>query len=184
MPAQARNALRQLEAYNVGPHDDQERREGRTRAQTRALNQQQATGLLASLGPINGDYTLRALIAEQKTLKKPNEIPAEHAKEPEPTTSAEARASAHADLWEGAINSEFEGLVGSVPERSNIVNAKWVFKWKPDVNGEILKAKARLVAKGFSQRYQIDFLEVFFTYCECCNNSSSRSIGKHAWVGS
>ena len=101
MPAQARNALRQLEAYNVGPHDDQERREGRTRAQTRALNQQQATGLLASPGPINGDYTLRALIAEQKTLKKPNEIPAEHAKEPEPTTIAEARASAHADLGRG-----------------------------------------------------------------------------------
>ena len=99
MLAQARNALRQLEAYNVGPHDDQERREGRTRAQTRALNQQQATGLLESLGSINGDYTLRALIAEQKTLKKPNEIPAEHAKEPEPTTIAEARASAHADLW-------------------------------------------------------------------------------------
>ena len=67
------------------------------------------------------------------------------------------------------MNLEFEGLlaagtftlVGSVPEGSNIVNAIWVFKWKTDVNGEILKAKARLVAKGFSQRYQIDFLEVF-----------------------
>ena len=94
----------------MGPHDDQELREGRTRAQTRALNQQQATGLLASLGPINGDYTLRALIAEQKTLKKPNEIPAEHAKEPEPTTIAEARASAHTDIWEGAMNLEFEGF--------------------------------------------------------------------------
>ena len=114
MLAQARNALRRLEAYNVGPHDDQERREGRTRAQTRALNQQQATGLLASLGPINGDYTLRTLTAEQTTLKRQNEIPAEHAKEPELTTIAEARASAHADLWEGAMDLEFEELLSLI----------------------------------------------------------------------
>ena len=41
------------------------------------------------------------------------------------------------------------------------MNAKWVFKRKTDVNGEILKAKARLVAKALSQRDRIDFLEVF-----------------------
>ena len=163
--------MKQIETSNVGPHGHEERREGRTRAQTRALNQQHATGLLATLGPVSGNHILRVLIAEQRTLKKPNEVAADPAKgaQPEPTTFAEARASVHAELWEGAMNSEFEGLlaagtfslVGSVPEGSNIVNAKWVYKWKTDSNGEILKAKARLVAKGFSQRYQVDFLEVF-----------------------
>ena len=69
-----RNTLKQIETYNVGPHDHEERREGRTRAQTRALNQQQATGLLATLGPVSGDHILRVLIAEQRTLKKPNEV--------------------------------------------------------------------------------------------------------------
>ena len=65
-PHQSRTALRHLEAYNMGPNDDQERREGRTRAQTRALNQQQATSSLATLGPVSGDENLRAVIAEQE----------------------------------------------------------------------------------------------------------------------
>ena len=67
------------------------------------------------------------------------------------------------------MNSEFEGLlaagtfslVGSVPEGSNIVNAKWVYKWKTDSNGEISKAKARLVAKGFRDN---DIRLIFSSY--------------------
>ena len=50
MPMKYRRAMRQLETYMTGPHDDEERREGRTRAQNRALSQQQATGLLSVLG--------------------------------------------------------------------------------------------------------------------------------------
>ncbi|CAM9235765.1 unnamed protein product, partial [Sphacelaria rigidula] len=55
----------------------------------------------------------------------------------EPTAVAEARASVHADLWEGSMNSELERLlaagnftlVRSASEESNIVNAMWLFKW-------------------------------------------------------
>ena len=121
---QYRRAMRQLEMYMTGPHDDEERREGRTRAQNRALSQQQATGLLSMLGPITEDEVIHALIAEQATLEKPSEVPLGPVQDagPEPTTFAEARASAHA--WEGAMMCEFHGLlvagtftlVGVVPE--------------------------------------------------------------------
>ena len=36
-----------------------------------------------------------------------------------------------------------------VPESINVVNAKWIYKWKTDAHGHIVKAKARLVANGF-----------------------------------
>lgn len=53
-------------------------------------------------------------------------------------------------------------LVDLVPGGTNMmVNAKWVSTWKTGANSEIFEAKARFAVKGFSQRYQIDFLEVF-----------------------
>lgn len=99
-PEHARNPLRPLEAYNVRIAA-QERMEDTTRGQARALNQQHMTGSLTWLVTSNGDQTLHAVIAEQRKLKRANEIPAEHAEELEPTTIAEARACAHADFWWG-----------------------------------------------------------------------------------
>ena len=168
MPMKYRRAMRQLETYMTGPHDDEERREGRTRAQNRALSQQQATGLLSVLGSITGNDVIHALIA---TLEEQSEVPLGPVQDagPEPTTFAEARASAHAHVWEGAMTCEFHGLleagtfmlVGVVPAGANVVNAKWIYKCKTDAHGHIVKAKARLVAKGFSQQWGVDFLEVF-----------------------
>ena len=41
------------------------------------------------------------------------------------------------------------------------MGSKWVYKWKTDASGAIVKAKARLVAKGFSQVEGVDFFETF-----------------------
>ena len=38
---------------------------------------------------------------------------------------------------------------------------KWLFKWKANQHGEVVRAKARLVAKGFSQREGIYYFETF-----------------------
>ena len=39
----------------------------------------------------------------------------------------------------------------------------WVFAWKFNEHGDVIRAKARLVARGFKQRKGIDFFETFCT---------------------
>jgi len=48
-------------------------------------------------------------------------------------------------------------LVNSVPKNFNVISCRWVFKYKRDSKGNIIKRKARLVARGFTQQYVIDF---------------------------
>lgn len=52
-------------------------------------------------------------------------------------------------------------VVDHVPKNANIITPKWVFKYKLDANGNIVKRKARLVARGFTQIYGIDFTVTF-----------------------
>ena len=42
-----------------------------------------------------------------------------------------------------------------------MISAKWVYSWKVNELGHIVRAKARLVARGFAQREGIDFFETF-----------------------
>ena len=42
-----------------------------------------------------------------------------------------------------------------------MISAKWIYTWKGDERGRVVKAKARLVARGFSQREGIDFFETY-----------------------
>ena len=70
-----------------------------------------------------------------------------------------------------AMRAEFKGLVGLnafefvdvVPDGVNVVSARWVFAWKVDKDGNIVKPKARLVARGFSQV----FLRNLCSYSGC-----------------
>ncbi|CAB1096430.1 unnamed protein product [Ectocarpus sp. CCAP 1310/34] len=67
------------------------------------------------------------------------------------------------------MSAEFEGLLRAgmfalavkAPIGCNVTNARWVYKWRADKTGKIVKAKARLVAKGFKQKYGVDYLETF-----------------------
>ena len=67
------------------------------------------------------------------------------------------------------MKAEFKGLVGLrafelvdvEPGGVNVVSARWVFAWKVDKDGNIVKPKARLVARGFSQVHAADFLETY-----------------------
>ncbi|CAB1114705.1 unnamed protein product [Ectocarpus sp. CCAP 1310/34] len=44
---------------------------------------------------------------------------------------------------------------------SNVIDSRWVYKWKADETGKKVKAKARLLAKGFKQKHGVDYLETF-----------------------
>ncbi|CAN0320183.1 unnamed protein product, partial [Scytosiphon promiscuus] len=66
LPPAARRARRELADHNTPVHEDYEVRTGRTRARTRAANQQSASVLLATLGPLSATEMVEALTAEQR----------------------------------------------------------------------------------------------------------------------
>ena len=68
--------------------------------------------------------------------------------------------------WLGAL--ELDGHIeistfsaDVVPKGVNVITAKWVFAWKTDSDGYIMKAKARLVARGFGQQFGADYFNTF-----------------------
>ena len=73
------------------------------------------------------------------------------------------------DEWIDAVNNELNSMknlnvftiLKGVPKGINIVTPKWVFKYKYDDKGNIIKRKARLVARGFTQQEGIDYKETF-----------------------
>jgi len=50
--------------------------------------------------------------------------------------------------------------INKIPKNANLIS-RWIFKFKRNSNGEIIKRKSRLVAKGFMQEYGIDYKETF-----------------------
>ncbi|KAB2605263.1 hypothetical protein D8674_004980 [Pyrus ussuriensis x Pyrus communis] len=72
------------------------------------------------------------------------------------------------EKWRAAMNVEIEAIerndtweLTELPTGSKVIGVKWVYKTKLNENGEVDKYKARLVAKGYSQKYGIDYDEVF-----------------------
>ena len=73
------------------------------------------------------------------------------------------------ELWLEAVQNELKSLklmnvynaIDKVPPNANVISCRWVFKYKRDSKGNIIKRKARLVARGFTQQIGIDFQETF-----------------------
>lgn len=88
-----------------------------------------------------------------------------------PSSYREAMASRDSQKWRAAAQAEFDGCLAQdtwvltkrsdLPNNTNIIPVKWVFKIKTDENGVITKYKARITPKGFKQRHGIDYFEVF-----------------------
>lgn len=86
----------------------------------------------------------------------------------DPKSIAEALKCEDASEWQDAMKSELESIEANetwdlteLPPGRKAIGSKWVFKTKVDANGNPDRKKARLVAQGFSQKYGVDYDEVF-----------------------
>lgn len=86
----------------------------------------------------------------------------------DPKTYKEAINSENAEEWQEAIREELQSIeqnetweLADLPKHRKAIGSKYVFKTKTDSNGAVIRRKARLVAQGFSQKYGVDYDEVF-----------------------
>ena len=96
------------------------------------------------------------------------DLPTARASNPRtPTSVSKAEASPRVEIWRQSMNREFHGLLQAgtfVPVQQpveNVIDAKYVYTWKTDEQGWVVKAKSRRVARGFTQREGIGFGETF-----------------------
>jgi hypothetical protein len=99
---------------------------------------------------------------------KAMEMLSNHELSNEPLTYEEAMQSSEREEWMKANQSELDSLEKNntwklvhLPKGSHTIQCKWVYKKKPDLQGNIARYKARLVAKGFTQVYGIDYKETY-----------------------
>ena len=84
----------------------------------------------------------------------------------EPKTYLEAITCKQGHLWKEAMEEELQSLEKNqtweeidLPKGKTTVGSKWVYKTKDD--NDDIRMKARLVAQGFSQKYGVNYDEVF-----------------------
>ena len=70
--------------------------------------------------------------------------------------------------WRLAMNNEIKSIeknqtwtLTELPVGAKRIRVKWVYKTKYNEHGKIDKYKAHLFAKGYSQKYGVDYTEVF-----------------------
>ena len=71
--------------------------------------------------------------------------------------------------WLQAVDEELNNMnkqkvfeiIKNIPKGANIIMPKWIFKYKRNADGKIIKRKARLVAMGCTQEEGVDFQNTF-----------------------
>lgn len=86
----------------------------------------------------------------------------------EPRTYQDAVKCDEAEKWIEAMEEELKSIdknetweLCELPRERKAVGSKWVFKIKTEADGQTTRHKARLVAQGYSQKFGIDYDEVF-----------------------
>ena len=103
---------------------------------------------------------------EELSLRMPSVFPEDA--EPPPQAVADVERSQHKAAWHEGMKIELDGHTttgtyeaATPPRVRKPVGTKWVFFYKTDKDGLIVKTKARLVAKGFSQVEDVDYFQTF-----------------------
>ena len=83
----------------------------------------------------------------------------------EPCTYAEAVKE---EVWRSVMVEELSAIernktwtLVKAPPGIKPIGVKWVFRMKKDQTGDVVKYKAQLVAKGYSQKFRIDYEEIY-----------------------
>lgn len=86
----------------------------------------------------------------------------------EPTTYKQAVNCVNKNKWILAMEEELNSIeqnktwsLVDIPPGCNAVGSRWVFALKRNAQGEVVRFKARVVAKGFTQKFGVDYDEVF-----------------------
>lgn len=86
----------------------------------------------------------------------------------EPNSYHQAIKDENAAQWIDAMKEEYESLIKNgtweIVERpgdQKIIDNRWVYKLKKNLDGSIDRYKARLVARGFTQEFGINYNETF-----------------------
>lgn len=87
----------------------------------------------------------------------------QHCEEPDDFRQALAMPEWNTAMKDELKAHELNGTweLASLPIGKKVIGAKWVFKLKRDETGKVIKHKARIVAQGYTQRFGVDFTDVF-----------------------
>jgi hypothetical protein len=89
--------------------------------------------------------------------------------DPEPKSMIECQKRSDWDKWKAAIEvelcllyqKEVFGPTVPTPPKVILIGCKWVFLWKRNEHGQVVRYKVRLVAQGFTQRPDINYDETY-----------------------
>ncbi|KAG1658218.1 hypothetical protein FOA52_009557 [Chlamydomonas sp. UWO 241] len=99
-----------------------------------------------------------------------------------PTTFKEATSAAnpYSSQWKQASDEEISSLMENgtwelcqLPNGFSVLPVRWVYKFKRDATGQVVRFKARVVAKGFKQVEVVDYLQ---TLAPCADKNSFRVV--------